>query len=52
MFLFPVLKFWQYTPLQFACVLAWNFSEICKFKLPYAHRVFGIIMKSKPKKVG
>lgn len=51
MFLFPVVKFWTYSPLQFVCVLLWNLSEITRVPLPFAEKVFGVIIKSKPQKV-
>lgn len=33
MILFPVVKFWRYSPLGWLCVVVWNLSEMGLFSL-------------------
>lgn len=50
MFLFPVLKFWRYSPLGWLCVLLWNTCEILRVPCPGAPHVFGIIIGAAPQR--
>lgn len=48
--IWPLWRFWTFTPLQWIVALAWNISEWLHFPLPYAPEAFGIIIGAKPKK--
>jgi hypothetical protein len=44
---FPLWKFWTYSPLGFLAAIIWNISEICGFSCPFAPTLFGWIMGAK-----
>lgn len=48
--IFPLLKFWTYTPLGFLAAIVWNVCELLKIPAPKAHILFGLITNSKPVK--
>lgn len=49
--IFPLWKFWTYSPLGFVCAVVWNVSEIVGFCCPFAPWVFGKIMGVKGKRI-
>lgn len=50
MFLWPVHRFWTFTPLQWLVGLAWNVSEILRVRMPFAPQAFGIMIGAKPQR--
>ena len=48
MFIFPLWKFWTYSPIGFAAAILWNCCEIMGVKCPKAPVVFGLIIGAKP----
>jgi hypothetical protein len=51
MFLWPVTRFWTFSPLAWFCAVLWNAAEILHIRLPYADHLFNVIMGIKGKKV-
>jgi hypothetical protein len=51
MFLWPIYKFWTFSPLGFLLAIAWNLCELFHISLPMAGEVFGIITGRKGKKI-
>ena len=51
MWIWPVWKFWTFSPLGWVLAVMWNLSEYIKKPLPFAGWAFGIICGSKGKKV-
>lgn len=49
--IWPVTKFWNYSPLGWLLAIAWNMTEYMGIKMPYAPVVFGIIIGKGAKKV-
>jgi len=49
--IFPLWKFWQYSPTVFVCVVVWNVCEITNISCPYPHWFFGKITGSKGERV-
>jgi hypothetical protein len=47
MWIWPVAKFWTFTPYAWVWAVAWNISEILGVRLPFAGYAFGIIMGHK-----
>jgi hypothetical protein len=45
--IFPLLRFWRYTPPEFAAALLWNTSELLGVPCPHNQRVLNIIMGQK-----
>lgn len=45
--LFPLWKFWTYTPWGFAAAIVWNTSEILGVSAPCAPTLFGWILGRK-----
>lgn len=48
--IFPLLKFWTYSPLGYVAAIIWNISEKCGFACPFGPVLFGWIMGSKGKR--
>lgn len=45
--IFPLWKFWTYTPWGFAAAILWNVCELLHVRCPLAHVVFGLIIGRK-----
>jgi hypothetical protein len=45
--IFPLLRFWTYTPWGWLAALLWNCCEILELPCPAAPFVFGLIMGRK-----
>lgn len=50
MFLWPVTRFWTFSPQGWVCAVLWNAAEILHIRLPYADRLFNVIIGVKGKK--
>jgi hypothetical protein len=48
--IFPLTKFWTYSPLGYAAAIVWNCSELLGVCCPFAPTLFGWIMGAKPKR--
>lgn len=48
--IFPLLKFWTYSPIGYAAAVIWNTSEILGVGCPFAPTMFGLIVGAKPVK--
>lgn len=46
---FPLLKFWTYSPIGYACAIAWNISELFGVACPFGGWAFGKIVGAKKK---
>lgn len=46
--IFPLWKFWAYSPLSFVAAVVWNICEILHVPCPFAPYVFGLIMGKRP----
>lgn len=51
MWLWPIFKFWTFSPLGWALAVVWNVCEICHCKVPFAPKVFEIIIGYKGEKI-
>lgn len=49
--IFPLLKFWTYTPWGWVAAIVWNCCEIAGVRCPFAPTMFGWIIGSRGKKV-
>jgi len=49
--IFPLWKFWTYTPWGWVAALIWNCCEILHVRCPFAPFMFGLIMGAKGKRV-
>jgi hypothetical protein len=47
MWLWPLARFWTYSPLGFACAVVWNACEMCHVRMPFAPWAFGKIVGAK-----
>lgn len=45
--IWPLWRFWAYTPLGFVCAVIWNACEIAGVSVPAAPWVFGKIINAK-----
>lgn len=45
--IFPLWKFWTYSPVGFAAAILWNVCELCHVSCPFAPHVFGLIIGRK-----
>jgi hypothetical protein len=45
--MWPLLRFWTYTPWGWAAAVVWNCSELLGVRCPFAPTLFGWIMGSK-----
>ena len=50
MWLWPVLKFWRYSPQGLLLAVIWNFCELFKLKMPMTEKAFSIICGCKGEK--
>lgn len=48
--IFPLARFWTYSPLGYLAAIVWNCSEIFGVCCPFAPTMFGLIMGAKPKR--
>lgn len=48
--IFPLLKFWTYSPVGFFFAVLWNACEILGIRCPHAPFVFGRIIGVKGRK--
>ncbi len=48
--IFPLYRFWTYSPLGFVCAIIWNFCEMIGVPRPAAPWMFGKIIGCKGKK--
>lgn len=49
--IFPLWKFWTYSPHGFFAAVVWNTCELLHVRCPFAPVMFGWIMGVKGKKV-
>ena len=47
-FIFPLWKFWTYSPRGYLAAIVWNTCELLHIPCPYAPTLFGWIIGSKP----
>lgn len=45
--IFPLAKFWTYSPRGYVAAIVWNCSEMLGVSCPFAPTLFGWIMGSK-----
>lgn len=50
--IFPLWRFWTFTPLQFGAAALWNCSEIIGKPCPFGATLFGVIMGAKGRRNG
>lgn len=50
-FLWPIHKFWTFSPYGFVCAIIWNVAELLNISLPFAPKLFSIICGCKAKEV-
>lgn len=48
--IFPLWRFWTYSPLGYVAAIVWNTSELLRVPCPFAPFVFGLIMGRKGKR--
>lgn len=46
--IFPLLRFWRYTPWGWCAAVLWNCCELCGVRVPFAPQVLGLIIGRKP----
>lgn len=51
MMIFPLLKFWAYSPLGFVAAVIWNLTEVFGIRNPFAPQIFGLILGGKSNRV-
>ena len=51
MFIWPLSKFWTYTPQGWALAVVWNVCELYRLPVPCAPWVFGVIVGRKGTKI-
>lgn len=51
MWIWPLIKFWKYSPLGFVCAIFWNCCEILHITCPFAPWLFGMIIGRKGTKI-
>ena len=49
--IFPLLKFWTYTPWGWCAAVLWNCTEILGVRCPFAPQVLGLILNARPKRI-
>lgn len=49
--LWPIGRFWTFTPLGWVLAVIWNMSEVLHVRMPFAPWAFGVIIGKKGKKV-
>ncbi len=50
LWLWPITKFWAFTPLGWILAVIWNISELLHVRMPFAGAAFGIIIGRKGEK--
>lgn len=48
--IWPISKFWTFTPQGWVLAVVWNICELMQVRMPHAERAFGVIIGSKGKK--
>lgn len=48
--IFPLWKFWTYSPAGFFAALIWNTCELLRIPAPFAPQLFGLVMGRKARK--
>lgn len=51
MFIWPLLRFWTYSPLGWLLAVVWNCCELMRIRMPFAPWAFGKIMGCKGKRI-
>lgn len=49
--IFPLAKFWTYSPHGFVAAIIWNLSELTGIPCPFAPTLFGWIMGASKRRV-
>lgn len=49
--MWPISKFWTFTPQGWALAVVWNICEMLQIRMPHADRAFGVIIGRKGNKV-
>lgn len=47
MWIWPLLKFWEYSPQGFVLAVIWNCCEFAHIRMPFAPKAFEIITQKK-----
>lgn len=50
--IWPISRFWTFTPCGWALAVVWNVCEFMKIRMPHAEKAFGVIIGRKGKRVG
>jgi hypothetical protein len=45
--IFPLLRFWTYTPWGWLAAILWNCCELLRIRVPFAPSMFGLIIGAK-----
>lgn len=48
--IFPIWKFWTFSPLGLVAACLWNACELLHVRCPFAPQMFGLIIGAKPRK--
>lgn len=51
MWIWPLRRFWTYTPQGWVLAIAWNVSEYLGVSMPFAPQVFSVITGCKGKRI-
>ena len=51
MFIWPVWKFWTFSPIGWVLAIVWNFCEYFRITMPKGELTFGIICGCKSQKI-
>lgn len=49
--IFPLWKFWTYSPAGFGAAILWNICETLRIPCPFAPTMFGLIMGAKKRRI-
>lgn len=49
-FMWPVMKFWRFTPWALVLACIWNLFELARKPMPFAPYAFGVICGHKVKR--
>lgn len=50
LWLWPIARFWTFSPLGWILAVIWNISELLHVKMPFAPWAFGVIIGHKGEK--
>ena len=50
MWIWPVTKFWTFSPYGWCLAVLWNICEMLEVRMPFARHSFGVISGYKGKK--